>query len=57
MISHECATCGEQDLLCRECQYCTEVHCLDHALPERHDCSGLSRFEGEAGWFHDYERR
>lgn len=37
----ECSVCGAQDTQLRKCRYCKKRQCIDHLLPESHDCLGL----------------
>jgi hypothetical protein len=35
-----CDQCGQADIS-RSCSYCGDNFCVEHQLPENHDCSGL----------------
>lgn len=36
----KCSRCDGDDNLPFTCTYCGNVHCSDHRLPEKHECSG-----------------
>lgn len=41
-----CAFCGSRYLL-HQCNYCGNLFCQDHLLPEAHSCSGLGKRDWE----------
>ena len=36
-----CEVCGEEVLMPFKCRYCGGYFCVEHRLPEKHDCPGL----------------
>lgn len=46
----ECAICGEADSLSFTCGYCGDEFCVEHQLPEKHDCPALQKDDID-GWF------
>jgi len=41
-----CSTCGEEVAdLPYVCTYCGETHCVEHRLPESHDCLGVEDWQ------------
>lgn len=44
MAEEHCKVCGKPvKPLPYTCSYCGEVFCVEHRLPEKHGCAGLSR--------------
>lgn len=41
----ECTKCGTTTNISRECPYCGNTHCSEHALPENHKCYGIQNWE------------
>jgi|AntRauMinimDraft_3_1070383.scaffolds.fasta_scaffold01217_3 Predicted nucleic acid binding protein containing the AN1-type Zn-finger len=41
----ECSICATKGNLQYECNYCGDVFCSEHRLPEKHDCPGLIVFK------------
>ena len=39
----KCVQCGEEVLLPFRCNYCQNYYCLQHRLPESHNCANLPK--------------
>jgi len=39
-----CPVCGEDELMPFVCHYCGGSFCIDHRLPEKHNCPGLAEY-------------
>ena len=39
----KCKQCGKEVALPFKCKYCGEYFCVEHHLPEKHNCPGLTR--------------
>lgn len=37
-VSQRCEVCGREDILLFRCNYCDKIFCVDHHLPETHNC-------------------
>lgn len=44
----ECSICGRREALPFTCRFCGETFCLEHRLPEQHQCPGLLSFREKA---------
>ncbi len=40
----KCDVCGKDELLPYRCKYCGGVYCVEHRLPEEHDCDGIDEY-------------
>jgi hypothetical protein len=43
MNHFQCKICGKQDALIFQCNYCRNYFCVEHHLPENHDCTNKPR--------------
>jgi len=43
MSGKKCIICGKTELIPFKCNYCKNIYCGDHRLPENHNCSELSK--------------
>lgn len=41
MAGSRCSVCGREEFLPFRCRFCGKPHCLDHRMPENHQCAGL----------------
>ena len=39
----KCYYCGKEVAFPYRCKYCNHLFCVEHHLPEKHNCSGLKR--------------
>ncbi|HEV8361330.1 MAG TPA: rhomboid family intramembrane serine protease [Candidatus Thermoplasmatota archaeon] len=44
MAGAHCSLCGREEFLPFRCKLCAQPHCLEHRLPENHDCHGLGEY-------------
>ena len=42
-LRNECSICGNHELLLFKCNYCKNIYCSEHQLPEKHDCQILKK--------------
>lgn len=40
----KCDVCGKEELLPYRCKYCGGVYCMEHRLPEEHDCDAIDDY-------------
>jgi len=45
----ECDECGKNENMPYECKRCGGTFCVEHRLPESHDCPGLNAWDGSEG--------
>lgn len=51
-MTSSCEICGQSDDLHYRCNYCNQIFCADHRLPEYHDCPGLEIVNAvDSRWF------
>ena len=48
MAGSRCSQCGREEFLPFRCKLCAQPHCLDHRLPENHQCTGLGEYRSRA---------
>jgi predicted nucleic acid binding AN1-type Zn finger protein len=47
----DCRVCDESLPRPHECNYCGHTHCMEHRLPENHECPGLDDVSESQKWF------
>lgn len=50
----ECTVCRGSLSQPNACNYCEKTHCMEHRLPEKHDCTGARLKSQSDGWFKLY---
>ncbi|MBI4392733.1 MAG: rhomboid family intramembrane serine protease [Euryarchaeota archaeon] len=48
MVSGSCHLCGREEYLPFECRFCNRAFCVNHRLPESHQCAALSQYRESA---------
>jgi rhomboid family protein len=48
MAGSRCSQCGREEFLPFRCKLCDQPHCLEHRLPENHQCTGLGGYRARA---------
>ena len=47
----ECDVCGKEENMPYQCGHCGGTYCVEHRLPEAHDCPGLDNWNDPQGVF------
>lgn len=51
MLKAKCEYCGKEVFMPFVCPYCNRYFCIDHRLPENHDCPKLTMAKNTEKWF------